>query len=88
MVSDCTCAHTVSGTKCQKWNAKYPHQPKSKILANLAETDNNFCANPDKDHRGNWCYTMDPKKRFDFCPKSCGCGDGAGNLFLINLSLW
>ena len=51
----------------------------------MPDSDNNFCANPDNDAKGNWCYTVDPKKRYEFCQKSCVYGDGTGNLIFSRI---
>ena len=68
--NDCTLNYrgktnvTRNGVKCQKWNANKPHEPNFTPKGN---TDHNYCRNPDNDVKGPWCYTTDPKKRFDYC---------------------
>uniref|UniRef100_A0AAY4DVA4 Hepatocyte growth factor n=1 Tax=Denticeps clupeoides TaxID=299321 RepID=A0AAY4DVA4_9TELE len=59
--------HTESGRECQRWDTQWPHghdfhphKYKDKGL------DDNLCRNPNNDMRP-WCYTMDPKKRWEFC---------------------
>ena len=52
---------TKSGRTCQHWKAQTPHFHKKGI-----DQDENYCRNPD-DKKTVWCYTMDPKKRKDFC---------------------
>ena len=44
----------------------------------LSGLEKNFCRNPDKEKRP-WCYTTDPKKRWEYCsvPK---CG-GSNKMF-------
>ena len=31
----------------------------------------NYCRNPDREPRGPWCYTTDPKKRWEYCLPKC-----------------
>jgi hypothetical protein len=49
------------------WSVQSPHKhrytPKKHPKAGLAA---NFCRNP-SNHRTLWCYTTDPKKRWDEC---------------------
>lgn len=56
-----TMSTTESGYTCQNWSSQKPHSH------TLLKTENhNFCRNPDNEPEA-WCYTTDPKKRFDFC---------------------
>ena len=52
---------TISGKECQKWSEQKPHRHRFKKVGN-----HNFCRNPDK-MPGVWCYTMDKRKRWEFC---------------------
>ncbi|XP_069126553.1 sushi, von Willebrand factor type A, EGF and pentraxin domain-containing protein 1-like [Argopecten irradians] len=53
---------TVGGRKCQKWLSNSPHKHKLKL-----ENSDNFCRNPDNEPKP-WCYTVDPRKRWEVCP--------------------
>jgi len=57
------CSKTRSGIECQRWDSSYPHQTKYRPTP----SDNNYCANPDNDSNGPWCYTTDKNKRFEYC---------------------
>uniref|UniRef100_A0A3Q3XDI1 Plasminogen n=1 Tax=Mola mola TaxID=94237 RepID=A0A3Q3XDI1_MOLML len=60
-------SQTVSGKRCQAWSAMTPHSH-GKTPQNFPNADlrRNFCRNPDED-RAPWCYTTDPKTRWEFC---------------------
>jgi hypothetical protein len=57
------------------WTSQSPHKhtrtPEKKPNAGLVD---NYCRNPDG-HKGIWCYTTDPKKRWEDCkPLDCDAG--------------
>uniref|UniRef100_A0A4W3H005 Plasminogen n=1 Tax=Callorhinchus milii TaxID=7868 RepID=A0A4W3H005_CALMI len=63
-----TKSQTVSGITCQKWSSSTPHVPRYKPNNfPYAGLEANFCRNPDNDTGGPWCYTQDPKKRWEYC---------------------
>ncbi|XP_032881599.1 plasminogen isoform X1 [Amblyraja radiata] len=73
---------TSSGRICQAWSAMQPHNHHSYTVQTHPDAglDSNYCRNPDSDLNGPWCYTTDPKKRYDYCddirpcelPNECG----------------
>jgi hypothetical protein len=65
-------AVTKSGLQCQAWTSQTPHgHGQAKNAANFPEGNladaKNFCRNPDSEPFGPWCYTTDPKKRWEYC---------------------
>jgi len=57
---------TVTGKTCQAWGAQKPHKHRFGKHAG----DSNYCRNLDK-HTNPWCYTTDPKKRWEDCKVLC-----------------
>jgi integrin beta 3 len=61
---------TKKGYTCQRWDVDKPHKrhytPEKYPDAGLVE---NYCRNPSSKSSGKtiWCYTTDPKKRWDWC---------------------
>ena len=64
---DCYCQHTISGESCLRWS-----QTSSKWKPSWGKY-RSYCANPDNDPNGNWCYTSNYTygKSWDYCPKRC-----------------
>jgi len=64
-------AITQTGLKCMEWNMQYPHShgltPEKESYRNKGIGYHNYCRNPDDEPNGAWCYTMDPKVRWEYC---------------------
>jgi len=61
---------TKTGQTCQDWSSQIPH--KHSITVEYVEAAN-YCRNPDGYSGGPWCYTANPKMRWDVCDiPSCG----------------
>ena len=63
---------TVNGRTCQRWASDYPHA--NWFRGNKMYPDGskraagNKCRNPDRNwNEGVWCYTTDPRVRWEAC---------------------
>jgi len=62
-----TIATTISGRTCQRWDSQDPQShSRTPEKYPTSDLDENFCRNPDNEQWA-WCYTTDPKKRFEKC---------------------
>ncbi|KAM9839999.1 plasminogen [Aulostomus maculatus] len=60
-------SETISGKKCQSWSSMTPHShAKTPLNYPTADLRRNLCRNPDRD-RAPWCYTTDPRVRWEYC---------------------
>ncbi|KAL3882544.1 hypothetical protein ACJMK2_028880 [Sinanodonta woodiana] len=60
---------TVSGRTCQRWNSQYPHTHRFMNAAfpdGSADDAGNYCRDPNG-YGTTWCYTIDPKVRWEVC---------------------
>ncbi|XP_070542993.1 zinc metalloproteinase nas-12-like isoform X2 [Ptychodera flava] len=69
-----TVSTTRKGMTCQNWFSQSPHRHPFSYesngdlkLAKWGLGDHNDCRNPDNDPRGVWCYTTDPRVKYDHC---------------------
>ena len=71
-----TISRSASGRTCQRWDSQYPHthMRTPEIFPDTGLEANNYCRNPDGPNLNipnqqprAWCYTTDPKRRFDWC---------------------
>nr|XP_055041449.1 plasminogen [Misgurnus anguillicaudatus] len=69
-----TVSVTESGKTCQNWASQTPHKH-SRNHENYPckGLEGNYCRNPDNE-RSPWCYTTDPKTRWEYCNVPT-CGD-------------
>ena len=72
-----TTSVTVNGRTCQAWTSQSPHHHKNnkdhKFPDNSVADAVNYCRNPDNEPVGLWCYTTDPKVRWEACDvPACG----------------
>ena len=62
---------TVSGRTCQNWTKDTPHRRNSVVKKSVSKGlhdvgNHNYCRDPDAENEP-WCYTTDPKKRWETC---------------------
>ena len=66
---------TKSGFTCQRWDSQTPHKHNTNLPKDIPSLENNYCRNPDQEPDGPWCYTTNPRKRWDYCDvKLCMLG--------------
>lgn len=65
------CNYTRLGILCQRWDKEYPHKPHPAKRPKAHDRAHNFCRNPDNDFRGHWCYTINPRVRWEYCIDDC-----------------
>lgn len=60
---------TARGFVCQRWDADINSDIRQIHPINVRpeNIEHNFCRNPDNDSNGEWCYTTDPDKTWDYC---------------------
>lgn len=66
---------TATGKVCMRWDQQNPHKHDRSPTNNKYKQFDlkaNYCRNPDG-HSTIWCYTMDPKKRYEVCEPRATC---------------
>ncbi|CAG5076768.1 Oidioi.mRNA.OKI2018_I69.PAR.g8540.t1.cds [Oikopleura dioica] len=71
---DDKCSQTNSGAQCRNWKKSVNMSRKRSTQRWMRNQDNNNCANPDNDPKGDWCFIDAPRgsPNYDYCPKNCG----------------
>jgi len=67
-----TMSTTESGRQCQAWASNTPHEvwhtvTDDKFPDGSRAAARNYCRTNVVPNRGPWCYTMDPRKRWEKC---------------------
>ena len=58
---------TMSHKECQAWDLVTPHfHPLTSLYRPYLE-GHNYCRNPEGRGKQPWCYTTDPKTRWEYC---------------------
>ncbi|XP_066264124.1 uncharacterized protein [Branchiostoma lanceolatum] len=58
---------TRTGLTCQRWDSQTPHtHDRTAAKYPSSGLEQNYCRNPDGSS-GAWCYTTDPRTRWDYC---------------------
>ncbi|OQR70746.1 tyrosine-protein kinase transmembrane receptor Ror2-like [Tropilaelaps mercedesae] len=59
---------TKSGIPCQPWDAQEPHSHNRppNVFPEIRDADN-FCRNAGGEEPSPWCYTTDPRRRWEHC---------------------
>ena len=67
--------HKSRGCFCSKAGCTPNPNRTAYTTYDLGLGDHNYCRNPDGESGGIWCYTTDPKKRWEYCDPKCPNGD-------------
>lgn len=65
---------TKSGIPCQPWDAQEPHSHNRppNVFPEIHDADN-YCRNAGGEEPSPWCYTTDPRRRWEHCDiPQCG----------------
>ena len=85
--------YTKTGRLCQPWDVDSPHTRDSIIIGEFIlksplKDIRNYCRNYDLGGDTIWCYTMDTKKRWDYCnPLTSASKETAGVMYEDELNI-
>lgn len=74
--------HTISGRKCQSWQAHEPHAHiyNGSAYYGSGVSTGNYCRNPGGTQATIWCYTVDPEVRWEVCTPKAYAADVTSTL--------